>query len=237
MIAKISTKKKTTKINTTQPRPAPIDYFTHHHKEWLRTCIRRMRQLTNLSADDTLAWVNNRLQAQFVKIEELCTGAAYCHFMDMLFPNSVPMTRVKFFTNSEHEYIQKFQILQASFKKINADKIIPIDELVTGDFQDNFEFLQWFKRFFDANYDGKDYDASAAREGVQMDYGTAYAKALASSDAAAIAIQQKFPSMTTASTAHSTVSSSVLSHAKKSSCSKHCNKDDIPRIQVAVISA
>uniref|UniRef100_A0A1A9V0L8 Microtubule-associated protein RP/EB family member 1 n=1 Tax=Glossina austeni TaxID=7395 RepID=A0A1A9V0L8_GLOAU len=159
----------------------------------------------NLSADDMLVWVNNRLQAQFAKIEELCTGAAYCQFMDMLFPNSVPMTRVKCFTNSEHEYIQNFQILQASFKKINADKIIPIDDLVTGDFQNNFKFLQWFKGFFDANYDGKEYDARAAREGAQMGYGTAHAKILPSSDA----VQQKFPSMTAPLTAHSTVSSSV----------------------------
>lgn len=24
--------------------------------------------------------------------------------------------------------------------------------------QDNFEFLQWFKKFFDANYDGREYN-------------------------------------------------------------------------------
>ena len=33
-----------------------------------------------------------------------------------------------------------------------------------GRFQDNFEFVQWFKKFFDANYvPGQDYDAPAAR--------------------------------------------------------------------------
>jgi RP/EB family microtubule-associated protein len=31
--------------------------------------------------------------------------------------------------------------------------------------------LQWFKKFFDANYDGRDYDASAAREGLPMGCG------------------------------------------------------------------
>lgn len=34
-----------------------------------------------------------------------------------------------------------------------------------GKFQDNFEFVQWFKKFFDANYDGKDYDPVATRQG------------------------------------------------------------------------
>ncbi|KAI9585215.1 hypothetical protein GQX74_001062 [Glossina fuscipes] len=119
----------------------------------------------NLSVHDMLAWVNERLQAQFGKIEELRTVAAYCQFMDMLFPSSVPMTHVKFCTNSENEYNQNFKILQASFEKVKADKIIPIDKLIKGDFQHNFEFLQWFKEFFDANYDGRDYDASAARDG------------------------------------------------------------------------
>ena len=37
---------------------------------------------------DMLAWVNDCLQAQLAKIEELCTGAAYCQFMDMLFPGT-----------------------------------------------------------------------------------------------------------------------------------------------------
>ena len=32
-------------------------------------------------------------------------------------------------------------------------------------FQDNFEFLQWFKKFFDVNYDGGEYDAVEARGG------------------------------------------------------------------------
>jgi RP/EB family microtubule-associated protein len=39
---------------------------------------------------------------------------------------------------------------------------------VKGRFQDNFEFVQWFKKFFDANFDGKEYDALAAREGVPL---------------------------------------------------------------------
>lgn len=46
-------------------------------------------------------------------------------------------------------------------------QIIPVDKLVKGKFQDNFEFAQWFKKFFDANYDGKEYDPVAARQGQE----------------------------------------------------------------------
>ncbi|XP_065087699.1 microtubule-associated protein RP/EB family member 1 isoform X4 [Ochlerotatus camptorhynchus] len=125
----------------------------------------------NLSRHDMLSWVNDCLRSQFTKIEELCTGAAYCQYMDMLFPGSVPMKRIKFRTNLEHEYIQNFKILQAAFKKMNVDKVIPVDKLIKGRFQDNFEFLQWFKKFFDANYDGREYDALEARFGIQLGSG------------------------------------------------------------------
>lgn len=43
----------------------------------------------NLSRHDMLLWVNDCLQSSFGKIEELCTGAAYCQFMDMLFPGKL----------------------------------------------------------------------------------------------------------------------------------------------------
>lgn len=50
-------------------------------------------------------------------------------------------------------------------------QIVPIDKLVKGRFQDNFEFLQWFKKFFDANYAGQEYDAYNVRNGEQMGNG------------------------------------------------------------------
>ncbi|XP_048666505.1 microtubule-associated protein RP/EB family member 1 [Marmota marmota marmota] len=121
----------------------------------------------NLSRHDMLAWINESLQLNLTKIEQLCSGAAYCQFMDMLFPGSVALKKVKFQAKLEHEYIQNFKILQAGFKRMGVDKIIPVDKLVKGKFQDNFEFVQWFKKFFDANYDGKDYDPVAARQGQE----------------------------------------------------------------------
>ena len=99
----------------------------------------------NLSRHDMLAWVNQSLDARLTKIEEMCTGAAYCQFMDMLFPGktniltlkvfnfhvthccpfsgSIPIKKVKFRTNLEHEYIHNFKILQGGFKKMNVDKV------------------------------------------------------------------------------------------------------------------
>lgn len=125
----------------------------------------------NLSRHDMLAWVNDCLQARYAKIEEMCSGAGYCQFMDMLFPGSIQLKKIKFDTKLEHEYINNFKLLQGSFKKMNVDKIVPVDRLVKGRFQDNFEFLQWFKKFFDANYGGQEYDACDMRGGSDLGSG------------------------------------------------------------------
>merc|ERR1719187_309897 len=89
----------------------------------------------------------------------------------MLFPGSVQLKKVKFNTKLEHEYINNFKVLQNSFKSCAVDKVIPVDRLVKGRFQDNFEFIQWFKKFFDANYGGQEYDALAMRGGEQVGTG------------------------------------------------------------------
>ena len=42
--------------------------------------------LLTFGRHEMLAWVNDCLHSQMRKIEEMCSGAAYCQFMDMLFP-------------------------------------------------------------------------------------------------------------------------------------------------------
>merc|ERR1719362_2366678 len=99
----------------------------------------------------------------------------------MLFPGCIALKKVKFNTKLEHEYITNYKVLQASFKKMNVDKVVVVDRLVKGKFQDNFEFLQWFKKFFDANYGGQDYDALAMRGGEEVGSGGKPARAVGAS--------------------------------------------------------
>lgn len=122
----------------------------------------------NLSRHEMLNWVNDCLHAEYRKIEELANGAAYAQLMDLLFPGIVPLKKIKFRTNLEHEYIQNFKFVQAAFKKVGGDRELPVDRLIKARFQDNFEFLQWFKKFFDANYDGHEYNALEVRGGVPL---------------------------------------------------------------------
>lgn len=80
--------------------------------------------------------------------------------------------------------------------------------MIKGRFQDNFEFLQWFKKFFDANYDGRDYDASAVREGAPMGFGSGAVKSLpgTSSGGVASSYRRPAPASTTRSPAAVTAS-------------------------------
>eukprot|EP00047_Mylnosiga_fluctuans_P002522 m.224850 g.224850 ORF g.224850 m.224850 type:complete len:251 (+) comp11161_c0_seq1:13-765(+) len=119
----------------------------------------------NVSRQELVEWVTNTLHLPFSKVENFCSGSAYCQFFDMLWPGVVPLKKVKFDAKLEWEFLENFKILQGLFQKKSVEKDIPIERLVKGRFQDNFEFAQWFKKFFDANFDGKEYDAVARRAG------------------------------------------------------------------------
>ncbi|GMS99854.1 hypothetical protein PENTCL1PPCAC_22029 [Pristionchus entomophagus] len=139
----------------------------------------------NISRGQLLAWVNDSLQSSLTKIEEMSTGAAYCQMTDLLFPAGINLKKVKWNSRSEVDWINNWKILQTAWKSLGIDKPVPVERLLRAKFQENFEFLQWFKKFFDANYDGHEYDAVGARGGEAFPSG---GKAPASRPAAAAAV-------------------------------------------------
>ncbi|KAK9472408.1 calponin homology domain-containing protein [Dipodascopsis tothii] len=117
------------------------------------------------SRQELLGWLNALLQLNFTKVEECGTGAALCQIMDSIY-GDVPMNKVKFEVNAEYQYIANFKVLQTSFLQHKIDRSIPVERLTKCRFQDNLEFLQWAKRFWDANYPGGEYDPVARRRGT-----------------------------------------------------------------------
>lgn len=66
--------------------------------------------------------------------------------MDMLFPGCISLKKVKFQAKLEHEYIHNFKLLQASFKRMNVDKVRSL--LVPPQmysFQNRFQYFIVFK--------------------------------------------------------------------------------------------
>ena len=45
-----------------------------------------------------------------------------------------------------------------------------MDKLVKAKYQDNLEFCQWIKRYFDLNYSGQPYNGSERRKNVPFFY-------------------------------------------------------------------
>ncbi|KIW90238.1 uncharacterized protein Z519_08882 [Cladophialophora bantiana CBS 173.52] len=115
------------------------------------------------SRQELLAWLNGLLQLNITKVEQCGTGAALCQLFDSIFLD-IPMSRVKFNVNTEYAYIQNFKILQNCFTKHGIDRTVPVEQLVKCKMQDNLEFLQWSKRFWDQYFPGHDYDAVARRK-------------------------------------------------------------------------
>ena len=76
------------------------------------------------------------------------------------------MTRVKFNANTDYAYLENFKILSNTFRKHRIDRPIPVQELIKCKMQDNLEFLQWTKKYWDQYYPGGDYDALARRKGA-----------------------------------------------------------------------
>ncbi|KAF0432857.1 EB1 protein [Gigaspora margarita] len=114
------------------------------------------------SRTELLAWLNDLLQINYTKVEQCGTGAAYSQIIDSIY-GDVQMTKVKFVAKHEYEYVSNYKVLQAAFDKHKVDKTIPVERLVKCKFQDNLEFLQWLKRYWDTYYPGGPYDAVARR--------------------------------------------------------------------------
>jgi len=114
---------------------------------------------------ELLNWLNDFLQLDYKKVEQVCSGSAYCQLMDALYPGKVPLSKVNFNAKFEYEYLKNFAVLQGIFEKVGIDKRIDVNTLIKGKFQDNLEFLQWMKKYFDMHYGGDPYDAVGRRQG------------------------------------------------------------------------
>jgi hypothetical protein len=103
----------------------------------------------DMSRSDLLNWLNSLSKTPLSKIEQLGAGYTYCELLELVCPGKVPLSKVHWRAKSEYEFISNFKLLQQCFLKLGLQRNIDINRLVKCKYQDNFEFLQWFKRTFD----------------------------------------------------------------------------------------
>lgn len=117
---------------------------------------------------ELMAWVNNLLYINITKVEQMASGAAYCQIMDVMYPGCIQLSKVNWGAKFEHEFVNNYKLLQQAFDKNQVHKHIEVEKLIKAKYQDNLEFLQWFKRFFDLNCrGGADYPAVEKRKGIK----------------------------------------------------------------------
>lgn len=116
------------------------------------------------SRQDLTRWVNQILQLNISKIDELGSGAVYCQLMDAIH-GDVPMHRVIFDSSSESDWQTNFKILQAQFNKHKISKNFDSTALMRCKFQDNLEFSQWLSNYAYEQGVIQGYDPIARRRG------------------------------------------------------------------------
>ncbi len=132
--------------------------------------IGKMEGAFFVGRSEILDWANNLLDLQLTKIEQCATGAVYCQILDAIYPGTVAIGKVNFAAKHEFEFVNNFKVLQQGFQKNGIQRHIEVTKLVKAKYQDNLEFMQWFKRYFDINYNGEPYEAAAKRKGVEFFY-------------------------------------------------------------------
>ena len=90
--------------------------------------------------------------------------------MDSIYPGTFSMSKVKWGAKFDYEFVENYKVLQNAFDKNGIKKHIDVDKLVKAKYQDNLEFCQWIKRYFDLNYSGEPYNALERRKGQQLFY-------------------------------------------------------------------
>jgi len=118
---------------------------------------------------EIISWINTLLKLDIVKIEQTASGAIACQIMDTIYPGAVPMNKVNWNAKQEYEFVNNYKILQQVFLKQGLKKEIEVEKLVKAKYQDNLEFMQWLKRYYDMHANpAVPYDPLARRKGVGM---------------------------------------------------------------------
>lgn len=79
------------------------------------------------------------------------SGAVYCQILDVIHPGKIALSKVNWKAKHDYEFINNLKVLQSGFDKAGIKRHVEVEKLAKAKYQDNLEFIQWFKRFFDIN--------------------------------------------------------------------------------------
>jgi RP/EB family microtubule-associated protein len=113
---------------------------------------------------ELLDFFNSLLDLQLTKIEQTASGAVACQLTDYIYPGSIPMAKVNWEAKADYEFVSNYKLLQKAFSMQKVQRHVDVDKLIRAKYQDNLEFCQWLKAFYDQSGAVRDdYDAKAVR--------------------------------------------------------------------------
>lgn len=92
---------------------------------------------------EVLKWINAFVGTDYVKIEHLCDGIAYCRIFNKLHPGTLQMKRLMRRAKYQEHFLRNLGVLKTGLHRCGVNKDVPIKRLANGRFQDNYEFAQW----------------------------------------------------------------------------------------------
>lgn len=85
----------------------------------LKSCYFTPRQ-------ELINWINEVLETNLTRIEQLGAGNIYCQLLDAAYPSKVPLHKVKWKAVLEIDFIYNFKILQNCFDHLGIEKYIDV---------------------------------------------------------------------------------------------------------------
>lgn len=114
--------------------------------------------------------------------------------MDAVLPGRVPLQKVNFEAKFDYDFVKNYKVLTTVFENNGIDKTVDVPRLVKGKYQDNLEFLQWIKRYYDVHANQEDvYNAAERRENSRSNKAANRANARPPIAAAAVAVKPPAP--------------------------------------------
>lgn len=117
---------------------------------------------------ELLRWINDLTGLNYSKIEQTASGIFACHVFHALFPDEIRFEKVNFNARQNYDFVHNYKILQACFNRKKLKKKIDVEKLMKGKYQDNLEFIQWIKAYYDMNAseEALNYDGRACRDNI-----------------------------------------------------------------------
>jgi hypothetical protein len=135
-------------------------------------------QKRRLGRIELLSWINNTIDADYARIEDLSDGIAYCQIVDSLFPGRIPLHKLAFDPKRTEDRVANLQAFSDGLRSSGYQKQLPLARLASGKFADHAELLQDMYDFVSrtnptmpATYSGYDVRAAAAARAEKGSWG------------------------------------------------------------------